>query len=192
MSSPDLSRTSEFNRNLLEFARAVARRKLGDAACQHRPLPPGLKVRYGGAFVTFWDGRTLRGCVGTFKPTTDLAGALPEVVHAALADPRFAAHPITATELPSLNIEISLLSELTPVSDAVRELVPGVHGIVVRLGDRSGCFLPAVASQRGWSAKEFLSNCCTMKAGLPGDAWRLPDATVHLFTSEVLSESEFV
>jgi len=31
-----------------------------------------------------------------------------------------------------------------------------------------------------------------MKAGLQGDDWRLPDATVLLFTSEVLSESEFV
>lgn len=192
MSSPDLTRTREFHRRLLELARTVARRKLGDAACPPRPLLPGWKVQHGGAFVTFWAGRTLRGCVGTFNPTTDLAGTLPEVVHAALVDPRFAENPITVAELPALNIEISLLSELTPASDAVRELVPGVHGIVVRRGDQSGCFLPAVASQRGWSAEEFLSNCCTMKAGLPGDAWRLPDTTVLLFTAEVLSESELV
>ncbi len=192
MSSREQTQTHQFHRCLLELARGVARRELGDPTGPLPQLPPGQERTYGGVFATFLSGQILRGCIGTFASTSDLSRTVPEVVRSALADPRFVGNPITAAELPGLNIEISLLSELAPVSDPARELVPGVHGIVVRRGDRSGCFLPNVASQRGWSAQEFLSNCCTMKANLPADAWRLPDTNVLLFTAEGFCESEFV
>jgi AMMECR1 domain-containing protein len=51
-------------------------------------------------------------------------------------------------------------------------------------GGRSGCFLPEVATDQGWDAAEFLSQCCQGKAGLPPDAWRQPGTKVFLFTSE--------
>ena len=104
-----------------------------------------------------------------------------------MADPRFTRNPITLDELPKLTIEISVLTD--PVRTAHPEtLIPGTHGIIITRGSRSGCFLPKVATDRGWSAEEFLSQCCTMKAGLPADAWRDRQASVYLFTADTFAD----
>ena len=175
-------------RQLLAFARKTAKQELGVAgkAPAQRPEVPG---RFGGVFVTFWRGKTLRGCVGTFTATADIASTVAEMTRASLDDSRFAANPVTVDELEHLEIEISILSDPEPTDDP-GALVPGTHGVIVRRGTRSGCFLPKVASERGWPADTFLSNCCTMKAGLPADAWREPDTDVLLFTAQVFSESQ--
>jgi len=131
----------------------------------------------------------LRGCVGQFLATTDIAKTVETVTRASLNDARFRQDPITASELQDLTIEISILSDPVSTDDPLG-LTPGLHGIIVRRGDRSGCFLPKVATERGWSAEMFLNHCCTMKAGLPADAWRGPDTEVLLFTAEVFSESD--
>ncbi len=49
----------------------------------------------------------------------------------------------------------------------------------------SGCFLPQVAEETGWSVEEFWSHCCRDKAGLDSDAWRRPDAERMTFTADV-------
>jgi len=176
-------------RQLLLVARETSERFLS-AAKREAPESPSIEGRFGGAFVTFWNAKALRGCVGTFAPTTDINATIQEVTKASLKDPRFAVDPITAAELKDLEIEISILSDPEPTDDPA-SLVPGRHGIVVRRGMQSGCFLPKVATERNWSAEEFLSNCCTMKAGLAADAWREPDTEVLLFEAEVFSESQF-
>lgn len=175
-------------RQLLGFARHTAYRALGENERTPHEKPV-IEGRFGGAFVTFWKGKTLRGCVGTFVPTTDIASTVAEMTRASLEDHRFAANPISAAELANLELEVSILSDATPTDDP-SSLTPGVHGIMVRRGGQSGCFLPKVASERGWSAEAFLSNCCVMKAGLPADAWRKPDTEVLLFTAQVFSESQ--
>lgn len=148
---------------------------------------PNLPGRFGGAFITFYRGTALRGCIGTFAPTTDLVATLESVTRSSLADPRFVHNPITLDELPELTIEISVLTD--PVRTTHPEtLIPGTHGIIITRGSRSGCFLPKVASDRNWSAEEFLSQCCTMKAGLPTDAWRAPKTNVYLFTAETFAD----
>ncbi len=179
----------EQQRQLLEVARAAASRALGEDEST-AGAKPTIEGRFGGAFVTFWAGKRLRGCVGTFASTEDIAATIQEVTRSSLADPRFAAHPIAAAELKDLEIEISILSDPKPADDPL-SLVPGTHGILIRRGAQSGCFLPKVASERGWSAEEFLSTCCTMKAGLPADAWRESDTEVLLFTAQVFCESQF-
>ncbi|MFQ5496189.1 MAG: AmmeMemoRadiSam system protein A [Phycisphaerae bacterium] len=182
--------STEYGPVLLRLARETARRWLGEKSdeAEGKPVVPG---RFGGVFVTFWHGRTLRGCVGTFAPTTDLARTVAEVTVASLKDGRFAANPITAGELAALKIEISILSDAVPTDDPL-SLVPGRHGVIVRMGARTGCFLPHVAVERGWSAEAFLANCCTMKAGLDADAWRSPDVEVLLFEAEVVAEGSEV
>lgn len=179
----------EHRRRLLRLARETAARELGAPAGQGEERPH-IEGTFGGAFVTFWTGRTLRGCIGRFGPTDDIVQTVEEITRASLADPRFVSNPITGAELPATNIEISILSDLEPTGDPL-SLIPGTHGIVVHRGERSGCFLPKVASDRGWSAGEFLSNCCSMKAGLPPDAWRQPDTEVLLFTADAFAESDF-
>lgn len=183
LESPDL------RRSLLMVARQAARKVLG--------LPPGMPDaspvitgRFGGAFVTFWAGKRLRGCVGTFVPTEDIVGTIRDVTRQSLADSRFVTDPIRATELENLDIEVSILSDLERSADPT-SLIPGLHGILVRQAGRTGCFLPRVAAERGWTAEELLSQCCAMKAGLPRDAWRLPGAEVMLFTADVFGDPEF-
>lgn len=188
MSRSRMIDSTDDRRRLLQWARETAERHLG-ASDRGAVEKPEIAGRFGGAFVTFWRGRTLRGCVGTFAPTKDIGATIEEVTHASLGDSRFVSNPITAEELRALEIEISVLTTPVP-TDEPTSLSPGRHGIIVRRGGRSGCFLPKVASERGWSAEEFLSNCCTMKAGMPADAWREPDTEVLLFEAEAFSDSQ--
>ena len=76
-----------------------------------------------------------------------------------------------------------MLSPLEQTTDPLG-LEVGRHGIYVVSGGRSGCFLPEVATDQQWNAETFLTECCRGKAGLPGDAWRMADTTVYLFTTE--------
>ncbi len=210
MSTTRMSELRDFRTQLLAYSRRVARAALGAAPIPAMTEPDvhldqgpdslptdteelsglGATGCFGGLFVTFWRGSDLRGCVGSFAPIRvgQVAASVAEVTQASLRDSRFTRNPITTEELDELTIEISLLSDPTPTDDPL-SLVPGEHGIIVRQGMRSGCFLPKVATDRGWSAEEFLSTCCTMKAGLPADAWRSPQTQVLIFRAEVFSDA---
>ncbi|MDO8632260.1 MAG: AmmeMemoRadiSam system protein A [Phycisphaerales bacterium] len=175
--------------DLLRLARRTAGRALqGSPGPAEREDYPKIPGRFGGAFVTFYNGIRLRGCVGTFAPTQDIAETVEQVTIASLVDPRFEDDRITADELVRLDIEVSVLSDLVPADDPLA-LIVGVQGVKVVMGRRAGCFLPKVAVERGWSAEEFLSFCCAMKAGLPPDAWRNPECQVFLFTADAFRES---
>ena len=186
MPTPLMIESDQQRRELLAFARSVCQGAFGTGSTP--PDAPTIEGRFGGAFVTFWNGKNLRGCVGTFGATTNLASTIADITRASLQDSRFAANPVTIDELADLTIEISILSTPARTDDPL-SLTPGEHGIIVRQGIRSGCFLPKVATEHGWSAEEFLSTCCTMKAGLPAEAWRSPDTEVLLFQADVFAES---
>jgi AmmeMemoRadiSam system protein A len=138
-----------------------------------------------GCFVTLKNHGRLRGCIGQFISDSPLIELVAEMAKAsATGDPRFMSDPITARELQQLDIEISVLSPLQRIDDPL-SLRLGVDGIYIRKGRASGCFLPQVATETGWSKEEFLSYCCSHKAGLAPDAWRDPKTEVNLFTAEV-------
>src|SRR5262249_3124085 len=139
-----------------------------------------------GVFVTLRNAGRLRGCIGTFNPQSPLPDTVWDMAAAAASDPRFIDRPLAAGELPSLHVEISVLSPLTLTKNPM-SLEPGIHGIYIRSKTASGCFLPEVATEYGWSAEEFLSHCCSEKAGLPADSWRHPQTEVYLFTIEKIS-----
>jgi AmmeMemoRadiSam system protein A len=102
----------------------------------------------------------------------------------ATSDPRFFADPVTADELEQLDVEISVLSPLKRTDEPL-SLRLGVDGIYIKKGCVSGCFLPQVATETGWSKEEFLSYCCAHKAGLGADAWQDAATEVYLFSAEV-------
>ena len=104
----------------------------------------------------------------------------------ATEDSRFVFNRITSKELDSLNIEISVLSKLQKTDNPL-SLRLGTDGIYIKNGMTSGCFLPQVAAETGWSKEEFLSYCCSHKAGLTPDAWKDKDTEVFLFTAEIFS-----
>ncbi len=138
-----------------------------------------------GCFVTLKNAEQLRGCIGQFTSDKPLIELVAEMAKAsATSDPRFLGNPITASELEQLDIEISVLSPLQLTREPLN-LRLGIDGIYIRKGHASGCFLPQVATESGWSEEEFLSYCCAHKAGLAHDAWKDPETKVYLFTADV-------
>ncbi len=138
-----------------------------------------------GCFVTLKNREQLRGCIGQFTSDKPLIELVVEMAKASAAsDPRFFDDPITADELEQLDVEISVLSPLQKTDDPL-SLRLGIDGIYIKRGCTSGCFLPQVATETGWNKKQFLSYCCTHKAGLPADAWKDPKTDVYLFSAEV-------
>jgi AmmeMemoRadiSam system protein A len=171
---------------------AIARRSL-EAAVRgepDRPVEsdnPRLKAP-GGCFVTYKTGGRLRGCIGCFEAPAPLYRTVAECArNSALSDPRFLDNRITPEELPEVQIEVSILSPRERIENPL-DLKLGIHGIYVRRGGRSGCFLPQVATDHGMSKERFLSECCAGKAGLASDAWRDPETEVQVFTADVVSD----
>jgi len=167
----------------------IARDTVGAVVCgTPRPaLPsddPALNASCG-CFVTLKVRGKLRGCIGQFvsdRPLVELVADMAEA--SASKDPRFFGHPLLARELNDLDIEISVLSPLRRTDDPL-SLRLGVDGVYVKRGYASGCFLPQVAIETGWTREQFLSYCCSHKAGLPADAWEDPQTEVYLYTAQV-------
>lgn len=138
-----------------------------------------------GCFVTLKSKGRLRGCIGQFTSESPLIELVAEMAKAsATGDPRFFDDPITPDELENLDVEISVLSPLQRTDDPL-SLRLGIDGIYIKRGYASGCFLPQVATEAGWSKEEFLSYCCSHKAGLPANAWKSQSTEVYLFTADV-------
>ena len=141
-----------------------------------------------GCFVTLKNGDNLRGCLGQFTSDKPIIELVAEIAAAsATQDVRFSNNPITPDELDELDIEISLLSPLKKTDDPL-SLRLGIDGIYIIKNGRSGCFLPQVATEIGWNKEEFLSYCCSSKAGIGPEAWKEPDTDVYLFTAEIFGE----
>ncbi len=151
------------------------------------PKPAGALAEQRGCFVTLKNRGQLRGCIGTFLPRKALAAQIIEMAVAAAQDSRFVRDPITPSEVEALTIGISVLSELEPIADPL-DIELGVHGIYIFRGGASGCFLPEVATETGWTKEEFLTHCCAGKGGMEADAWKDPDTKVFTFTTEKFSD----
>lgn len=146
--------------------------------------PPGDHLgERRGAFTTLHVDGQLRGCVGYVFPAYSLYRTVAETAQAAaFRDPRFP--PLTAEEVPRLQVEISVLSPLAPITP--EEIEIGRHGLVITYGSRRGLLLPQVPAEHGWDRETFLEQVC-LKAGLPPDAWR-HGALIEAFTAEVFGE----
>ena len=138
-----------------------------------------------GCFVTLRNHGDLIGCIGHFTSDKPLIELIADMAKASCSqDNRFFSNPITENELEQLDIEISVLSPLEKTDDPL-SLRLGTDGIYIKKGLASGCFLPQVATETGWSKEEFLSYCCAHKAGLSSDAWKDKDTEVYLFSAEI-------
>ena len=167
----------------------LARRSIEIAACgQVVELPSAIPVplmRPAGAFVSLHEGAELRGCVGFLSAEKPLYETVIEAAAAAaINDTRFL--PVTREEVPTLQIEISILSEFCEALP--EEIQIGVHGLLVSSGRFRGLLLPQVPVERGWNTLRFLDETCR-KAGLPPGAWN-HGAKIEVFTAEVFSEPD--
>jgi AmmeMemoRadiSam system protein B/AmmeMemoRadiSam system protein A len=127
----------------------------------------------GACFVTLTRHGNLRGCIGTLQAHRRLLDDVKaNAKAAAFLDPRFA--PLTATELKSTLIEVSLLSPSEPLSfaseeEAIAALRPGIDGVVLQYEQQRGTFLPQVWEQLA-EPRDFLAHL-KRKAGLSPDFW---------------------
>jgi len=97
---------------------------------------------------------------------------------------RYAVAPIGGDEVPTVDIEISVLT--APEHILPEAIVAGRHGLLVVRGPARGLLLPQVATERKWSGQRLLEETC-IKAGLSRDAWRDPATEIFGFTAEVFS-----
>jgi AmmeMemoRadiSam system protein A len=170
---------------LLDLARrSVAAQVTGSGA----PAPPAMALpEASGVFVTVKERGELRGCLGTLQCRRGLAGEVARcAADAATQDPRFP--PVTPSELPDISVEVSVLGPLERVDPRDPAAITiGRHGLLAEQGSRRGLLLPQVATERGWTTRQFLDQTC-VKAGLPPDAW---DRGAHIsrFDAEVFGES---
>lgn len=145
-----------------------------------------------GMFVTLkTTGNDLRGCLGCFESQVPLGRLVLEQTRAsALDDRRFA--PVRPDEVGNLKIEISILTDRARCENPRAEIVPGIHGVVVRYGERGGTYLPSVWEHFKNDWNEFMSDLCARKAGTGlADAWSRPGAVVERYAALVFSEEEF-
>ncbi len=175
---------------LLQIARKSVESAVIDISndqTQAEPFSPELKEK-NGAFVTLRTQGKLRGCIGRMVSDIPLHKLVSEMaVSAATEDPRF--NQIEPSELDDLEIEISVLSPLQMAENPL-DFELGRHGIYIKKDSATGCFLPQVATDTGWTKEEFLTHCCSTKAGLSPDAWKEKDVEVYIFTSEIISEKD--
>lgn len=116
----------------------------------------------------------LRGCIGTFEAQPLSSGLSSYALTSALGDTRF--NPISLSELPKLEVAVTLLTDFEPCADPM-DWELGIHGLKVTFyhhHKRYGAtYLPDVAVEQGWTKEECLLSLMR-KAGWLGrrDKWR--------------------
>jgi AmmeMemoRadiSam system protein A len=175
--------TRDDQRQLLRLARAAL-----EARVRGESAPPpehgGALDEPLGAFVTVHRSGELRGCLGRLDVDAPLGETVADLAAAvAYADRRFV--PLTAADLPFVDVEISVLTPEVEVED-VSAIEVGRHGLIVEQHGRRGLLLPQVAPEHGWDRETFLAQTCR-KAGLPADAWQC-GARILSFEAQVFSE----
>ncbi len=153
---------------------------------ERQPIPaeggsPALERR-AAAFVTLHSGGELRGCVGRRGPDEPLSDLIPRLaLSAGLEDSRF--DPLRPGE-SGLEVEVSVLSPMKRILSLDRFRV-NEHGAYLEAGVDRGLLLPQVATERQWSAGQFLS-ALLRKAGAPGDAYADPCTRVYVFRAQII------
>ncbi len=177
--------TENDKKGLLALARETITRFL---TVQMVPLPRGFSPaarESRGVFVTLKKRGCLRGCIGHMMPDRPLAPLVGMMaLQAAFEDPRFSR--LTLQEVPELEVEISVLTPMKPVSGP-GDIVVGRDGVLLQKGGCSAVFLPQVAPEQGWGLEEMLDNL-SCKAGLHASAWR-EGACFYTFQAEVFGEA---
>jgi AmmeMemoRadiSam system protein A len=177
---------------LFEIARQAIKNTLqGQALTALQEIDPAL-LQPAGCFVSLHEqpSHRLRGCVGRLDANGPLAQVVQQTAAGVLSDPRFTTQRLQVTDLPRLDIEISLLSPLKPAAHPL-DFDPLTDGICLIISNRTGCFLPQVARDTGWSREQLLDRLCTEKMGFPAKMWQHPAARLQKFTATILGPEHF-
>lgn len=173
-------------KELLALARRTIRKYLAEADRDYPPQSNPVFAEKRGVFVTLHRNGELRGCIGYPLPCKPIWEAVVDnAIAAAFEDPRFPA--VTPVELPSLDIEISVLTVPQKVAGHGQVQV-GRDGIIISKGFRRGLLLPQVPLEQGWGLEHFMEYGC-LKAGLDRDEWK-KGVGIETFQAQVFGEKE--
>ena len=183
MSSTDVLRDTEPTTNLCEEEHILLRQVAFEAVeygirnGRHLPVEtsryPALLQNPGASFVTLKIAGLLRGCIGSLEAYQPLVNDVAHNAYAAaFSDPRF--QPVSKDELENLEFHISVLTPTVTITfdseeDLLKQIRPGIDGLVLEENQHRGTFLPAVWESLP-DAKSFLQHL-KQKAGLPQDYW---------------------
>lgn len=148
---------------LVQLAKEAIKRYLEYREVLKTPesLTPEMKEKHG-VFVSLKMHGSLRGCIGTFEPSTSCVAE--EIIHNAISsatrDPRFM--PVTLSELTDIVISVDVLTSPESVK-SVRELDPGRYGVIVKSGYKRGLLLPDI---EGIDTVEEQVDIAKRKAGI--------------------------
>ena len=137
-------------------------------------LTPEMKET-AGVFVSLHKMDELRGCIGTFEPTTENVAEeiINNAVSSATRDPRFPA--VAPDELEQLNYSVDVLTTPEPI-DSKKQLDPKKYGVIVERGFQRGLLLPDL---EGVDSVDYQIDICRQKAGIA------PDEPIKLYRFEV-------
>lgn len=164
----------------------------GEFGIAPRPEPdhPALHAP-GATFVTLTQHGQLRGCIGSLEARRPLADDVrANARFAAFHDPRFP--PLTEDELARTRVEVSLLTPPVQIffsdeADAIRQMHPGLDGMIFECYGQRGTFLPQV-----WESlpepREFFAHL-KQKAGFSADFWS-PDVKLYRYEVKKWKEPE--
>lgn len=141
-------------------------------------LPVWMQKDKAGVFVCLKKHGELRGCIGTFLPTTDcVANEICRLaIEAGTEDPRFM--PVTMRELHDLSYTVDILSAPEPCE--IDDLDVKRYGVIVRNGYRRGLLLPNL---EGVDTIEYQLSVALSKAGIrPEEGFEVERFTVERHT----------
>ena len=169
---------------------ALARKSVEYAVREGKPYEPNASTsevlnQERGAFVTLRKSGELRGCIGYTSAAKPLYMTVRDTATlAALRDTRFP--QVSASELPQIDYEVSVLSPLRRVLD-VRQIKVGQHGLLMKNGVYEGLLLPQVPVDEKWDRQTFLEETC-FKAGMRSGCWKDENTDIFMFTAVVFGE----
>lgn len=153
-----------------EFVK-LARLSLETFVKTHKPaelpknLPAEMTDRRAGTFVSLHKDGNLRGCIGTFLPTTNSIAEeiLQNAISTCSRDPRFS--PVEVSELEEIEISVDVLSEPERVFD-IKDCDAKKYGVIVENGGRRGLLLPDL---EGVETVQEQIAIAKKKAGIPAN-----------------------
>ncbi len=141
-------------------------------------------------FVTLHHNGELHGCIGSLEAHEPLwLNACKNAYASGYKDKRF--QPLTPADRSGLSLEISVLSELVPMSNEgeaalLGELRPYIDGLLLEEGSHRSVFLPSV-----WEllpTPEKFVQALKLKGGWLETYWS-EDIIIHRFTTVVIEDS---
>jgi AmmeMemoRadiSam system protein A len=148
---------------LIELAKNTVERYVagGETISLPTELEPEMKGK-AGVFVSIKKRGALRGCIGTFSPSTENIAAeiIRNAISAATMDPRFA--PVDSSELSELEYSVDVLSTPEKIESA-ESLDPKRYGVIVSKGNLRGLLLPDL---EGVDTADEQIRIAALKAGI--------------------------